>query len=144
MGADGGPEWREQQRRAVRAHAAADARQRDGEHAQAEELVARFTAEATRRGLRTTRLAAQGYDGRSRYRTGLTGWYVDRAGLRAVDVEGRFYLLTVPSSVRARLFGVDPPPARPPLVIGRGGRDGESVPLGDLLTRRLAAGDDWP
>ncbi|MFY1684067.1 hypothetical protein ACN265_21300 [Micromonospora sp. WMMD730] len=144
MDGDGDPQWRERQQRAVRAHAAADARQRDGEHAQAEELVARFTAEATRRGLRTTRLVAQGYDGRGRYRTGLTGWYVDRAGLRAVAVDGRFYLLTVPSGVRARLFGVDVPPARPPLVVGRGGRDGESIPLADLLTRRLTAGDDWP
>ncbi|WKU05085.1 hypothetical protein [Micromonospora sp. HUAS LYJ1] len=142
MGGDGGAQWRERQQRAVRAHAAADARQRESEHTQAEELVAWFTAEAIRRGLRTTRLTAQGYDGQGRYRTGLTGWYVDRAGLRAVDVDGRFYLLTVPPSVRARLFGVDVPPARPPLVVGRGGRDGESVPLRDLLTRRLAAGDE--
>ncbi|MEV6710005.1 hypothetical protein AB0M60_30090, partial [Micromonospora wenchangensis] len=82
--------------------------------------------------------------GLGRYRTGLTGWYVDRAGLRAVTVDGRFYLLTVPSGVRARLFGVDVPPARPPLVVGRGGRDGESIPLADLLARRLTAGDDWP
>ncbi|WNM40049.1 hypothetical protein RMN56_01435 [Micromonospora halotolerans] len=143
MGGDDGLEWRERQRRAVRAHAAADARQRAAEQGQAAELVARFAAEALRRGLRTERLTAAGYDGRGRYRTRITGWYVDRARSRAVDTEGRFYLLTVPPSLRSRLFGADPEPAPAPLVVGRGGRDGESVPLATLLNLRLEAGDDW-
>ncbi|WP_233558827.1 hypothetical protein [Micromonospora radicis] len=140
---DDGPQWQERQRRAVQAHAAADARQRAAEQAEAAGLVARFAAEANRRGLRTTALAVRSYDGRSRYRTRLTGWYVDRAHSRAVDPAGRFYLLTVPASLRARLFGADPRPAPAPLVVGRGGRDGESIPLRDLLDRRLDAGDDW-
>lgn len=143
MSGDDGRQWRERQRRAVRAHAEADERARAAEHAAAGELVARFAAEATRRGLRTTRLTARSYDGRARYRTRLTGWYVDRALSRAVDTEGRFHLLTVPASVRSLLFGADPRPDPAPLVVGRGGRDGESVPLRDLLERRLAAGDDW-
>ncbi|WBB81575.1 hypothetical protein O7606_09540 [Micromonospora sp. WMMD882] len=143
MDADDGRDWREQQRHAVRAHAEADARARAAEQATAAELVAGFAAEATRRGLRTTRLTAVSYDGRGRYRTGLTGWYVDRARTRAVDTRGRFYLLSVPPGVRSRLFGATPPPSPPPLVIGRGGRDGESMPLAALLSQRLAAGDDW-
>ncbi|MFG1677852.1 hypothetical protein [Micromonospora sp. NPDC049282] len=136
--------WRERQRHAVRAHAEADARERAAEQAEAAELVARFAAEASRRGLRVTRLAATGHDGRGRYRTRLTGWYVDRAHSRAVDTEGRFYLLTVPPGLRSRLLGAEPRPSAPPLVVGRGGRDGESVPLAALLSRRLDAGDDWP
>ncbi|MEH1056621.1 hypothetical protein V6U89_15575 [Micromonospora sp. CPCC 206171] len=143
MGADDGLQWRERQRRAVRAHAEAADRQRAAEHAEAAELVAWFAAEATRRGLRTTPLVARGHDGRGRYRTRLTGWYVDRAGTRAVDTAGRFHLLSVPPSLRGRLFGVDPEPDPAPLVLGRGGRDGESIPLRTLLTRRLEAGDDW-
>ncbi|MEV0427402.1 hypothetical protein [Micromonospora sp. NPDC050495] len=143
MGANDGLEWRERQRRAVRAHAEADEQARAAEQAAAAELVAWFTAEATRRGLRTSRLTARSYDGRARYRTRLTGWYVDRALTRAVDTDGRFHLLTVPASMRSRLFGADPRPDPAPLVVGRGGRDGESVPLRDLLTRRLDAGDDW-
>ncbi|MFF5173140.1 hypothetical protein ACFY3U_10935 [Micromonospora sp. NPDC000089] len=143
MGVDGGLEWRERQRRAVRAHAEADERARAIEHEAADELVAWFVGEAVRLGLRTTRLVARGLDGRGRYRTRLTGWYVDRAHSRAVDIQGRFHLLTVPPSLRARLLGADPQPSRPPLVVGRGGRDGESMPLRTLLTRRLAAGDDW-
>ncbi|MBM0255905.1 hypothetical protein JNW89_02655, partial [Micromonospora sp. 4G55] len=42
---------------------------------------------------------------RGRYRTRLTGWYVDRAGTRAVDTAGRFHLLSVPTRLRGRLFG---------------------------------------
>ncbi|MFC4144987.1 hypothetical protein ACFO0M_01850 [Micromonospora mangrovi] len=143
MRVDEGREWRERQRRAARLHAEAAERERTAEHAAAAELVARFAAEAVRRGLRTTRLTAAAYDGRARYRTGLTGWYVDRAHTRAVDTSGRFYLLIVPASLRARLAGAQPEPAPPPLVVGRGGRDGESVPLEVLLSRRLEAGDDW-
>ncbi|MEV2241605.1 hypothetical protein [Micromonospora sp. NPDC049891] len=140
---DDGQQWRERQRRAVRAHAAADDRQRAAEQAEAAELVARFAAEATRRGLRTERLTVVAYDGRTRYRTRLTGWYVDRARTRAVDPAGCFYLLTVPASLRSRLLGADPEPSPPPLVIGRGGRDGDSLPLATLLSLRLDAGDDW-
>ncbi|MFF0233883.1 hypothetical protein [Micromonospora sp. NPDC005254] len=144
MGEDDGREWRERQQRAVRAHADADARRRAAEQAQAAELVAWFVAEATRCGLPTTRLVARGYDGRGRYRTRLTGWYVDRAETRAVDVAGRFHLLTVPGGLRARLFGADPEPSPAPLVVGAGGRDGESIPLRTLLNRRLADGTDGP
>jgi hypothetical protein len=132
-----GLEWRERQRRAVRAHAAADERRRAAEQAEAAELVAWFVAEATRRGLPTERLAARAYDGRGRYRTRLRGWYVDRARTRAVDVDGRFHLLTVPGGLRARLLGAEPQPSPPPLVVGAGGRDGESIPLRALLSRRL-------
>ncbi|RLP94440.1 hypothetical protein [Micromonospora sp. CV4] len=139
-----GREWRERQRQAVRAHADADARRRAAEQAEAAELVAWFVAEATRRGLPTTRLVARGYDGRGRYRTRLTGWYVDRAETRAVDVAGRFHLLTVPGGVRARLFGVDPQPSPAPLIIGAGGRDGESIPLRTLLNRLLDDGTGGP
>ncbi|KAB1925317.1 hypothetical protein ONO23_01826 [Micromonospora noduli] len=144
MGERDAREWRDQQRQAVRAHADADARRRAAEHAEAAELVAWFVAEATRRGLPTTRLAARGYDGRGRYRTGLTGWYVDRAETRAVDVAGRFHLLTVPGGLRARLFGVDPQPSPAPLVVGAGGRDGESIPLRTLLNRLLNDGTGEP
>ncbi|MGV9369230.1 hypothetical protein [Micromonospora tulbaghiae] len=143
MGGEDDERWRERRRHAVRAHAEAAAREREAEQAEAAELVARFAAEALRRGLRAGRLTATGHDGRGRYRTRITGWYVDRTHSRAVDTDGRFYLLTVPPGLRARLLGADPPPSPPPLVVGRGGRDGESVPLATLLSRRLDAGDDW-
>ncbi|TCB95931.1 hypothetical protein E0H26_17355 [Micromonospora zingiberis] len=133
-----GPEWRTARQRAVQAHAAAAQQQRVAEQAEAAELVAWFVAEARRRGLPPERLTARSYDGRGRYRTRLLGWYVDQARSRAVDVDGRFHLLTVPGGLRARLFGVDPEPSPAPLVLGAGGRDGESMPLRTLLARRLS------
>ncbi|MFE9691783.1 hypothetical protein [Micromonospora sp. NPDC005806] len=137
-------DWRAQRERAVRAHAAAEERRRLDEAAEAARLVAWFAAEADRRGLRRTRLTVRPWHGGGRYRSRLTGWYVDRARSRAVDARGSFYLLTVPPSLRARLFGADPQPQPAPLVVGQGGRDGESIPLRALLTRRLDAGNDWP
>ncbi|MER7442059.1 hypothetical protein [Micromonospora avicenniae] len=142
MSGDDGLAWAERQRRAARVHAEADARRRAAEHAQAAEIVAWFVAEARRRGLRPTPLTARSYDGRSSYRTRLTGWYVDRARTRAVDVDGRWHLLTVPGGLRARLLGAEPEPGPAPLIVGEGGRDGESIPLRTLLTRRLAEGDE--
>ncbi|MEU8022941.1 hypothetical protein AB0B88_12035 [Micromonospora haikouensis] len=142
MGEDDSLAWRERQRRAVRAHAEADERRRADEHARAAEIVAWFVAEATRRGLPTTRLHARSYDGRARYRTRLIGWYVDRVQSRAVDTAGRWYLLTVPASLHSLFLGADPSPAPAPLIVGEGGRDGESIPLRELLARRLGDAAD--
>ncbi|GAB3180399.1 hypothetical protein GCM10027259_30440 [Micromonospora palomenae] len=89
MGEQDGADWRERQRRAAAAHAAADERRQATEHAAAAELVAWFAAEATRRGLRPDRITATAYDGRSRYRTRLSGWYVNRARTEAVDARGQ-------------------------------------------------------
>jgi len=56
-------------------------------------------------------------------------------------VEARFYILDVPSSIPERLLGlllgVRVHPSPPPLQVGVGARDGESMPLADLLARRL-------
>ena len=83
------------------------------------------------------------YSGGATYRTGLRGWYLLRRGTLAVDTAGEFYVLTVPGSLRSRLTGVDLVPSDPPLAVGRGARDGESMTLASLLTLRLDAGDSW-
>ncbi|GIJ22547.1 hypothetical protein [Micromonospora lutea] len=141
MVSDGGADWRETRQQAALAHAAAAQRRREAEQAEAAALISAFVAEARRRGLATTRLVARSYDGRARYRTSLHGWYIDRARSRAVDVDGRFHLLTVPRSLRARLLGADPQPDPAPLIVGEGARDGESLPLRIMLQRRLDAAD---
>lgn len=137
-------DWRAQRDHAVAQHALAEQRRRAAETAQAMELVTRFAREAAARGLRTTALTAFAYDGGGRYRTNLRGWYVHRNRTLAITEDGRYYVLGVPSSLRARLLGAEVPPADPPLIVGRGARDGESMPLETLLQRRLDAGDDWP
>jgi len=132
--------WAAQRRRAVEAHARDQADRRAREAQRAAELIATFVRDATGRGMAPVALTAPAHRGRARYRTGLHGWYLDRQHNLAVDTQGRFYILTVPNSTRARLTGVHLEPAPAPLVIGRGGRDGESIPLEILLRRRLAEG----
>jgi hypothetical protein len=136
--------WREQRRLAAAAHAAADERSRGAEAEAARQLLAEFVRAAQARGLRAVQLAAQAYDGRARYRTGLRGWYLKRDRSVAAGIDGALYLLSVPPAFRARFTGVTLTAATPRLVVGQGGRDGESIPLATLLARRLDAGDHWP
>jgi hypothetical protein len=117
-------------------------RVRAGETEQARALLAGFVRDASERGLPTVRLKARATNGRAVYRTGLTGWYLKRNGAVAVDEAGRYYLMSAPTSLAAKVTGASLRPSDPPLVVGRGGRDGESIPLAELLALRLAAGAD--
>ncbi|GAA1873544.1 hypothetical protein [Asanoa iriomotensis] len=132
-------DWLEQRRRAVDAHARAQRDQRAREADEAKELIDAFVADAAARGIAPTALTAPADRGRTRYRTGLRGWYLDRHDRLAVDTEGRFYVLTTRNSLRARFTGVTIQPRPAPLRVGEGGRDGDSIPLRDLLQRRLDA-----
>ena len=58
----------------------------------------------------------------------------------AVGEDGRYYSLLVPDRVTALVTGVRPEPERPRMIIGEGGRDGESIPLRQLLSRILDEG----
>lgn len=137
-------EWQQRRREAAAEHAEVIARRKAAESEQARAQLAAFVRAATARHLTPTTLRARAYNGRATYRTGLTGWYLKRNGSLGVDTAGRFYVLSAGSSLAARLRGVTVPPSDPPLVVGVGGRDGESMPLQQLLDLRLAAGDDWP
>jgi len=131
-------DWAAQRRRAVEAHARAQEAKAAREAERAGELIAAFVRDAADRGIAPTVLTAPAHRGKVRYRTGLRGWYLDRGQTLAVDTDGRFYILPVPNSARARVTGVRLEPRPAPLVIGRGGRDGESIPLSVLLRKRLA------
>lgn len=144
MPADDQGAWVEHRRRAVAGHAAAYDAARAAEAAEAARLIAGFVAAAGERGLRTTALRARAMSGRATYRTRLRGWYLKANRSIAVGVDGAFYVLEVPDSIRARVTGAEVAPSTPRLEIGAGGRDGESLPLSALLRRRLDAGDNWP
>ncbi|QZN86516.1 hypothetical protein [Cellulomonas sp. C5510] len=135
--ADAGSDWRSRRREAADAHEAALRARRQAESARARELIAAFVAEATARGVAPEPLQAQGYGGRGRFRTPLRGWYLRRDRTVAVGTDGGFYVLTVPPSIGARLRGVQPEPQDPPLVLGAGGKDGESLDLPVALARAL-------
>src|SRR4051794_37075832 len=94
--------WHEQRRQAVAGHAAALDASRAAEAEQAEALLADFVRRATERGIAPAVLSARSFDGRATYRTRLRGWYLKANKSVAVGADGRYYALTVPSSLRAR------------------------------------------
>jgi hypothetical protein len=137
-------EWARRRREAAQEQADRLARRQAAETARAREMIRAFAREAQERGIAAGPLLARAGDGRPTYRTGLVGWYLPRDGSLGVTTDGDYYHLASPRSLKARLLGVHLEPAEPPLQVGAGGRDGESMALDVLLAMRLAAGDDWP
>lgn len=142
--ADDRAAWREERRAAAEEHAAAARRREANEAAQARTLVEEFARAAVARGIPTAPLRARAQNGNATYRTQVEGWYLRRNASLGADPQGRFYVLNVPASLSARWRGVEVAPSDPPLVVGRGGRDGESIDLPQLLAQRLEAGADFP
>ena len=136
---------REKAERAERAayHVEADRKRRERESAKAQVLVDEFARAAKAAGLATTELTARPYSGRGRYRTGLQGWYLRTDLSIGVDVDGGYHPLVVTPERWGRLRGVTLVPTPPPLQVGEGARDGESIALAALLKLRLDAGDSF-
>jgi len=122
---------------ARRAELAAGAERAESKQAQA--LIDRFVADAKARRIQPHPLRATLYTGQN-VKTDKTGWYIRKNQSLAVGEDGSYYILTVPGGLRERITGVKLKPSPPPMVIGRGGRDGESGDLADFLRRRLEAG----
>jgi len=140
---DGESSWRERRREAAGVHAAALERRKAAETAQARAQLAEFVREMKERGVEPRPLRASAAGSGASYRTNVTGWYLRRNRSLGADTDGNFYILGVPGSLKARLFGVHIPPSDPPLTVGLGARDGESMPLEQLLRLRLEESDDW-
>lgn len=101
--------------------------------------VDEFVATAKSRGLTPEPLRAQLMDG-TRVKSDQVGWYLNKARTLAIAPDGRFFQLLTTGGRLARFTGVKLSPSPPPLVIGRGGRDGETGDLTDFLARAL---DDY-
>lgn len=129
--------WRDERRQAAAEHAAALERRKASETAQARGLLVDFIATLKERGVEPEPLRAQVVGSNASYRTNLTGWYLRRNRSLAVDVDGNFYILGVQPSLKARVAGVHVLPSDPPIIVGQGARDGESMPLAELLRLRL-------
>ncbi|MDO5535300.1 MAG: hypothetical protein Q4F65_11690 [Propionibacteriaceae bacterium] len=117
------------------AELAASARRGEAQAAQA--LIDDFLVRVRAAGIPPQRLMATQLDGRE-VRTDKTGWYVNKKRSVAIGEDGAWYVLTVPSSALSRFTGVKLEASDPELVVGRGGRDGESGDLADFLARVLA------
>ena len=124
-------------------HVRMQEQRRARESARAQVLVDEFARTAGERGLATTELTARTWKGSGRYRTGVPGWYLRLDRSVGVDPDGRYYALLVPPRPLARFRGVEIAPSDPPLQVGEGARDGESIALSELLRLRLEAGDDF-
>lgn len=133
--------WRERRREAAAAQGAALEQRKAGEIAKARVLLTAFIQEMHERGIEPQPLRAPVVGSGTSYRTPITGWYLRRNRSLGVDAEGNFYVLGTPASLKARLFGVQVLPSDPPLVVGLGARDGESLPLEQLLRMRLDEAD---
>ncbi|WP_062463689.1 hypothetical protein [Demequina soli] len=121
---------------------ALDRRRREESRAAAVLLEA-FARDAVAAGVRPETLTARTYSGQSRVRTQVSGWYLKRDRSVGVGTDGRFYVLSTPGGLRERLRGATLSPGEPPLELGRGGRDGESLPLTEAIRLRLEAGNGW-
>jgi hypothetical protein len=135
---------RDERRAAFEALAAAQRRAEQAESAEARKLIADFVQRAHEQGIEPVSLRGRASSGRTTFRTPLKGWYLQRSGPLAVSTDGEFYVLIAQPGLLARFRDVDIPAREPPLAVGRGARDGESMPLKDLLDSRLAAGRDFP
>lgn len=105
----------------------------------AQRLIDDFVRAVLRDGLEPEPLRARLLSGAS-VKTDKHGWYLRRDQTVAVGTDAGYYQLTVPGGWRERLRGVRLSASAPPLVVGRGGRDGETGDLSGFLERRLAAG----
>ena len=138
-GAADGAAWREQRREAGVVHSEALERRRAAETARARALIADFLHDVGTHRVEPVPLYARSYDGRHRYRTPLRGWYLRLDRNVAIGTDGEYYVLGVPASLRAQLRGTTVVPRDPPLVVGAGGKDGESLDLKDALARVWSA-----
>ncbi|WP_200806234.1 hypothetical protein [Demequina sp. NBRC 110052] len=125
------------------ARAAAMDRARAHESARAGRMIQDFVRAAGEAGIPAEPLVARGYDGRGLYRTNVQGWYLKRDRSVAAGTDGEFYVMSVQGGLTARLRGAQLEPSDPPLELGRGGRDGESLPLDEAIAKRLAGGATW-
>lgn len=130
--------WRERRREAAAHHAEALARRQQAESARAHAMLADFVGQALAGGPAPVPLRVRSFDRRQTYATPLRGWYLRQDQTVAVDVDGEFYVLLAPRSFGAMLRGVRPEPSDPPLILGAGGKDGESIDLVDAIAKVLA------
>src|SRR5580765_2747231 len=121
-------------------HVRAQQRRQEQESAKAQVLVDRFVELATKAGLPTEELTARPWSGSGRYRTGVVGWYLRRDQSIGVSPAGGYYVLVVPPERFGRWRRVPVEPSPPPLQVGQGARDGESVALDVILDMRLQWG----
>ncbi|MDR0960761.1 MAG: hypothetical protein LBM23_10560 [Propionibacteriaceae bacterium] len=107
------------------------------EATQAQELIDAFVVQAKKQGIPTEPLVARTISGQP-VKTTQEGWYLRNDHSVAIGVDGSYYQLTVAApGFLERFRGITVPATPPPLVVARGGRDGETGDLRWFLDRVL-------
>lgn len=106
------------------------------EHRAARALISAFVGAAKSSQLPTAELFVIDPKGR-RGKTGLEGWYLKADKSAAIGTDGDFYLLEREISFFERFRVLPVEPSEPPLILGAGGRDGESIDLSEALDKLL-------
>ena len=104
------------------------------ESAKAQTLIDAFIATASTQARPPEPLVVQGYRG-GQARTTLQGWYLKADRSVGLATDGTFYVLRADLSLRERLRGYTPRALPPPLIVGEGGGDGETIDMADALAR---------
>lgn len=99
---------------------------------EAQKLIDAFLVDVARAGIVPTPLTATLLGG-AKVKTDKQGWYLRKNRSLAIGTDGGYYVLTAPGGWRERIRGVTLEPTLPVLVIGRGGRDGETGELAEFL-----------
>lgn len=107
------------------------------ESVKAQKLIDQFVRDAQAAGIAPEPLKASLFSGH-RVKTDQSGWYLRKNESIAIGADGGYYILTVPGGFKERLRGVKLTASPPPLIVGKGGRDGETGDLAEFLQRRLA------
>lgn len=136
--------WADKRRRNAAARAELLRAQAEAEEQKARAFLLQFVAAARATGLEPEPLVVTRPGTPRKARTPLRGWYLKADRSAAVDENGDFYLLTAPLTRLESWRGISPRPAAPPLVLGKGGRDGESIDLSEALTKRIPNWRDFP
>ncbi|HYP44017.1 MAG TPA: hypothetical protein VEQ66_02345 [Propionibacteriaceae bacterium] len=113
--------------------------QERAESVKAQQLIEQFLADAQAAGIAPEPLKATLYTGQS-VKTDKRGWYLRKNQSVAIGDDGAYYILTVPGGWTERLRGVKLTPTPPPLIVGKGGRDGETGDIAEFLRARLSDG----
>lgn len=131
-----GTDWAAERTEAAREQERRLHARQEVEHDKARKLLAEFVAVARDR-LPTEPLLVKGYGGRGTAKSDVIGWYLRIDKTIGLGTDGSFYVLTAPLGVLDRMRGVRLQPTPPPLIIGAGGPDGDSIDLVAALDRLL-------
>ena len=131
-------DWAAQRTEAAAIHAARLAERQSAEHERAEALLASFLPVVKAHGPAPVELVVQGYGGQGSAKSNLRGWYLRNNRTCALGTDGKFYVLIAPlNRFHPSFMKVKVAPTRPPLIIGEGGKDGDSIDLADAVERIL-------